>query len=92
MPDVKHYKNLTYKDKLAIVTSSISFIIGWALVCINFFLPPIGMVADSTLWILGQALLYCGGVIGIAQYTKGEIKKIRYQVGLHDNENGEDEY
>lgn len=79
-------KKMTYKDKLAVWTASISFLLGWVLVVVNFFIPPIGVVADSSLWILGQALLYCGGVIGIAQYAKGEIRKIKYQVGIHDEE------
>lgn len=77
-------RKLTYKDKLAISTSTISFVFGWALVIINFFIPPLGYVANSTLWILGQSLLYCGAVIGIAQYTKGEIMKIRDKIGLND--------
>ena len=85
MAESKNNK-MTYKDKLAVWTASISFLLGWVLVVVNFFLPPLGVVADSSLWILGQALLYCGGVIGIAQYTKGELRKIKYQVGISDIE------
>ena len=79
-------KKMTYKDKLAVWTSSIYFFLGWALVVINFFIDPVGAVADSSLWILGQALLYCGGVIGIAQYAKTEMNKIKHQVGIETDE------
>ena len=79
-------QKMTYKDHLAMWTAIASFTLGWLLIIINFFVPPIGVVADSSLWILGQALLYCGGVVGIAQYTKGELKKIKYQVGINDDD------
>ena len=79
-------KKMTYKDKLAVWTASVSFFLGWALVVINFFMDPVGAIADSSLWILGQALLYCGGVIGIAQYAKNEINKIKYHVGMETDE------
>lgn len=83
---MKQKQKLTYKEILGIWTASISFALGWILVIINFFLPPLGEVADSSLWVLSQALLYTAAVIGLAQYTKGEIAKIRYQVGIKDEE------
>lgn len=79
-------KKMTYKDKLAVWTASISFAIGWILVVVNFFVSPIGVVEDSTLWVLGQGLLYTGSVIGITQYTKGELSKIKRQVGINEDE------
>lgn len=82
-------KKMTYKDKLAVWTASISFFLGWALVVINFFIDPVGAIADSSLWILGQALLYCGSVIGIAQYAKNEMNKIKHQVGMKTDEDYE---
>lgn len=84
-------KKMTYKDKLAAWTASMSFFLGWALVVINFFIDPVGAIADSSLWILGQALLYCGGVIGIAQYAKTEINKIKYHVGMGTDDNDDEE-
>lgn len=73
-----------YKDKLALWTACISFSLGWILTIINFFVSPMGEISDSTLWVLGQALLYCGGVIGITQYVKGEIKDIKQKVGIEN--------
>ena len=84
-------KKLTYKDKLAVWTASLSFFLGWALVVVNFFIDPMGAIADSTLWILGQALLYCGGVIGIAQYAKTEMNKIKHHVGMETDEDYDEE-
>lgn len=77
---------MTYKDKLAVWTSAISFALGWILVVVNFLIPPVGTVADTTLYILAQALLYCGGVIGITQYTRGEMNKIKRKIGITDDD------
>lgn len=79
-------KKMSYKDKMAVVTGYISFFAGWVLVFVNFFAPPLGAVADSTLWILGQSLLYVAAVIGIAQYAKTEIRKIKTHVGMADED------
>lgn len=84
-------KKMSYKDKLGLWTASVSFILGWILTIANFVYPPFGIVADSTLWIMGQSLLYCGGIVGIAQYTKGQIKKIRHSVGLPPDEEDEED-
>lgn len=82
---------MTYKNKMAVITGYVSFFAGWILTIINFFYPPIGFIADGTLWVLGQGLLYTGAVIGITQYTKGQIKKIRHSVGLPPEEEEDEE-
>ena len=75
---------LTGKQKttMAVYTGWITFSLGWFLTVVNFFAPPLGEVADSTLWILGQALLYVGAVIGISTYARHEIHSIRREVGI----------
>lgn len=69
-----------HTNKLIGVTAMVSFVLGWVLVIINFFLPPRGEVSDSTLWILGQALLYCASALGIAGYVNKEITSMRAMV------------
>ena len=70
------------KAKLAVWTGWISFFAGWFLTFVNFFSPPLGVVEDSTLWILGQTLLYVAGIIGLTTYAKAEIHSIRREVGI----------
>lgn len=67
----------TFRYTLANVTAIVSFIIGWTLTIINFFISPIGEVSDSTLWILGQALVYVGSVVGITSYVTKEMDIIK---------------
>lgn len=79
-------KKKTYKDKMAVITGYISFFAGWILVFADFIYPPFGAVADTTLWILGQSLLYVAALLGISQYAKTEISKIRTHVGMADED------
>lgn len=89
--ETKKKEKLGYKDWLAIITSYTAFAIGWILIIVNFFVSPIGDVNDSSLYILGQSLLYTASVIGVATYTRGEIRKIRYKVGIEDKDDDDDD-
>ena len=75
-----NWNSLSFRDKLAYIFAVLSFICGWTLTGIGFFLPPQGEVSNSVLWILGQALLFTGAVIGIAQYYQGQLKEFKDSV------------
>lgn len=62
-------KDKKIKDLIANCTAVGSFTIGWVLVIVNFFIDPVGEISDSTQWILAQALIYCGSVLGIVNYV-----------------------
>lgn len=83
------WEDLSYRSKVAYSTAIISFALGWILIAVNFFLAPIGEVADATLWILGEALSYTGAVVGLTCYAKGEIKKIKHQLNIENEEDTE---
>lgn len=78
------------RNKLAIISGYTSFFCGWLIVFISFFVEPIGEISNSALYTLGESLVFTGGVIGITQYTKGQISKIRHEVGLKNDEDEED--
>lgn len=65
------------KQKFAIVTAVIAFVAGWGLTIAGFILPPRGEVADSVLWVLGQALVYTASVLGIGMYFNNQMVKFR---------------
>lgn len=50
-------------------------VFGITLSAIGFALDPTGEIHDSVLWVLGQSLIYAGGIFGIAAYTRGQIDK-----------------
>ena len=45
------WKDLSIKEKIAILSAVVAFILGWAMSIGAFFVPPVGEVADSILWI-----------------------------------------
>lgn len=66
------------KDSIAVLSAVGMLCFGATLTAIGFALDPAGEIHDSVLWVLGQSLIYAGGIFGIAYYTKGQVAK---QVG-----------
>ena len=89
------YRELDFKNRLAVVTCLIAFGLGWCLTIAGFIIPPLGEVADSILWILGQSLLYTASVLGIGMYTnnlvKNGIRGIRRDLRLKEEESDEED-
>lgn len=79
----QNWSDLTIKEKISIASACVAFILGWAMSIGAFFVPPVGEVADSILWILGQALLYCSATFGIAAYFKSETVQLRRDMDRH---------
>ena len=73
----------TIKQKVAMLSGIIAFILGWGLTIAGFCIPPIGEIADSVLWVLGQSLIYTGSVLGLTQYFSAESVKLRHDVDRH---------
>lgn len=72
--------DLSIKEKTAIVTAIAAFIVGWGLTIAGFVIPPVGEVADSILWILGQTLVYAASVFGITTYFTSETKRMKHDI------------
>lgn len=75
--------DLNIKEKIAIITACAAFTLGWGLSIGAFFVPPMGEVADSILWILGQALLYSSAVFGVSAYFRSEAVQLRKDMDKH---------
>ena len=74
------WKDLDAKTKIAYLTAIAAFIIGWGLTIAGFCVPPVGEIADSLLWILGQALVYCASIFGVSMYTVGSVKGMKREI------------
>lgn len=72
--------DLDLKTKIAYCTAIAAFVFGWGLTIAGFIVPPLGMVTDSVLWILGQALVYAASVFGVAMYTTGSVKGMKREI------------
>lgn len=84
------WKDLDIKNKVAIITAVVAFIVGWGLTIAGFIVPPVGEVADSILWILGQALLYAASVLGIGMYVGGEVRRMKTEINRYMRNSGND--
>ena len=74
-----HWKELSIKDRLAIMTALIAFFVGWTLVGIAAFVP-LFLSEASLLAILGQSMIYCASVFGITSYFANEQRRLRSDV------------
>lgn len=81
--DANVYEKCTLKQKVAMLSGIVAFILGWGLTIAGFFVPPLGEIADSVLWVLGQSLIYTGSVLGLTQYFSAESVKLRRDVDRH---------
>jgi len=68
---------LTPQEKLRYITVVVSFTIGWCITIAGFIVPPMGIVDNSVLFILGQALAYCAVGVGLKDYVDVSIKKMK---------------
>ena len=92
----ENWNDLNIKEKLAIISAILAFVIGWGLTIAGFIVEPLGEVTSSVLWILGQALIYSASVFGVASYFNAETIKMKKDIRsyvnkrLKDEEDGED--
>ena len=75
--------DINIKDKIAILSAIIAFILGWCMSIAGFWIPPVGEVSDSILWILGQALLYAASVFGVSACFRSETVQLRRDMDRH---------
>lgn len=83
MKNIDTYDKCTLKQKVAMLSGIVAFILGWGLTITGFIVPPLGEIADSVLWVLGQSLIYTGSVLGLTQYFSAESVKLRHDMDRH---------
>ena len=71
------WRELGIKERSAIISAYIAFLLGWGLTIAGFIVSPVGEVADSVLWILGQSLIYTASVFGLASYFTAESRQMK---------------
>lgn len=64
------------KDAIATWSALGMIIFGAILTAAGFCVAPVGQIDDSVLWVLGQCLLYAGGMFGVTLYTKHRLDEM----------------
>lgn len=94
---IKEYKCKKLKTEYArdtsmLVLAWISFAVGIALTFWGFATPPVGEISGSALGGIGQFLSFTGAVLGIGEYGKIQIKKMKYYNPLEEKKEEGDKY
>lgn len=71
------------KDSIAAWSAVAMLAFGAAITAAGFCVPPVGIVHDSVLWILGQTLIYSGSIFGITIYTRRRMNEIEDRLNRH---------
>ena len=82
------------REELGYWFAGISMALGFAITIAGFIVPPLGIVHDSILWILGQCLLFTGAIIGVDLHVKDSVGRamddVRRQVEERKHNNIEE--
>lgn len=76
----EEWRNIDLKTKIAYLTAIIAFFIGWGLTIAAFFVRPIGIISDTVLWVLGQALVYTASILGVGMYVTGSVRNMKRNI------------
>lgn len=67
---------LGIKEKLAISTAVVAFLLGWTLTAIAAFVP-LFLTEHSILIVLAQGMTYAAAVFGVSSYFNAESVRMR---------------
>lgn len=76
------WSDLNIKEKLAIASACMAFILGWTLTALAAFVPLL-ISEQGVLWILGQSLVYTASVFGVSMYFKSESIQLKHDIDRH---------
>ena len=69
-----------FRSQIGAITALLAFLFGFGLTIAGFCVPPIGIVHDSVLWVLGQCLIYTGTVLGISTHYETKVKEFEKKI------------
>lgn len=79
------WADLGIKEKLAIGTAIVAFLLGWIITGLAAFVPIL-ISEQGTLWILGQSMVYCASVFGVTSYFTSETRRMKHDLRMMMNE------
>ena len=68
------------KEVVSYVFAATSLIFGFGMCIASFIVPPLGIVHDSILWILGQCFVFAGGLMGLALSIDNVKKQVKNEL------------
>ena len=71
------------KEKISYGSAIGALVIGFGLTIAAFIVEPIGQIHDSVLWIMGQVLIFSGGIFGVGVYTTGSVRGMKREINRY---------
>ena len=68
-------KNLDTRTKLLYSTAVLGFVAGWVITFWGFNLPPEGVIDNTVIVVLGQAMTYSAGAFGVDKFIDYKIER-----------------
>lgn len=79
----KSFKDLDPKEKVSYGSAVLALLVGFGLTIAAFIVEPQGEIHDSVLWILGQILIFSGGIFGVGVYTTGSVRGMKREINRY---------
>ena len=70
-------EKLDTRSKLLYGTAVVGFVAGWVITFWGFNLPPQGVIDNTVIVVLGQALTYSAGAFGVDKFIDYKIDRNR---------------
>lgn len=74
----RKWRELGVRTKMLYISAATAFVAGWVLTFWGFSIPPEGVVDNTVIVVLGQAMTYAAAAFGIGEYIHYNIEKLRY--------------
>lgn len=75
----KKWRELGVRTKLLYISAAFAFVAGWVLTFWGFNLPPCGVIDNTVIVVLGQAMTYAAAAFGLGEYIHYNIEKLKYK-------------
>lgn len=74
---MKELDKLDTRSKLLYSTAVVGFVAGWVITFWGFHLPPQGVIDNTVIVVLGQAMTYSAGAFGVDKFIDYKIDRKR---------------
>lgn len=74
------FKNQKYKDKVSYILAVASFVFGYILLMLSFWVEPTGVIDNSVLAAFGSLLVFSASLLGISMHYGAELERFKTEI------------
>ena len=65
----------SYKEIIHYAAACFMLVFGCLLCLLSLYIPPVGIIDGSVLWVLGQSIIFAASIFGIKSYIDYQLHK-----------------